>query len=36
MQREIKYRGRRIDNGEWIVGGLAISIRGGETLYRYR
>lgn len=27
MKREHKYRGKRIDNGQWIVGGLVISSR---------
>lgn len=25
MQREIKFRGKRVDNGEWVYGGLWIS-----------
>lgn len=29
MQREIKFRGRRLDNGEWIVGGIAKDWDGG-------
>lgn len=25
MKREIKFRGRRIDNGEWVIGNLVTS-----------
>lgn len=25
MQREVKFRGKRVDNGEWVYGSLLIS-----------
>lgn len=32
MERQIKFRGRRIDNGEWVVGDL-LHIAGGCLIY---
>lgn len=33
-KREIKFRGKRIDTGEWVVGNL-VMVCNGETLKRY-
>lgn len=30
MNREIKFRGKRIDNGEWVCGYYVYTNRGGE------
>lgn len=32
MRREIKYRGKRLDNGEWVYGDL-LHINGGCLIY---
>jgi hypothetical protein len=34
MQRENKYRGRRVDNGEWVYGCLLTGffLRGGQDI----
>lgn len=32
MERQIKFRGKRIDNGEWVVGDL-LHIAGGCLIY---
>ena len=34
QKREIKFRGKRIDTGEWVVGNL-VMVCNGETLKRY-
>lgn len=31
MQREIKFRGKRLDNGEWVIGDL-VHVRGGALM----
>jgi uncharacterized phage protein (TIGR01671 family) len=31
--REILFRGKRLDNGEWVYGNLAIRIDGETTIY---
>lgn len=28
MQREIKFRGKRIDNGDWVYGGVLTTVYG--------
>ena len=35
MQREIKFRGKRVDNGEWIDGSLVIDKNGGCQIIDY-
>lgn len=32
--REIKFRGKRVDNGEWVIGSL-VMVCNGESLKRY-
>ena len=33
MKREIKFRGRRIDNGEWVYGYLVVDPKGQCKIY---
>lgn len=33
MKREIKFRGKRIDNGEWVYGNLFIPDKGVRGIY---
>ena len=35
MKREIKFRGKRLDNGEWVYGDL-LQIAGGRVIYGSR
>jgi len=32
--REIKFKGKRADNGDWVIGSL-VMVRDGESLRRY-
>ena len=34
MKREVLFRGKRIDNGEWVYGYYVIDPAGGHRIYR--
>lgn len=33
MKREILFRGKKVDNGEWVEGGLVVAIDGACLIY---